>query len=318
MSGQTVEPRWRAAFVSLVLLGAPAHQGCDGEGSFKDAKARAAASSILISPATLETWVTQGYGTDAFGYDKLVVLDVSAAGGYTAGHIPGAFHLDSATDLMASRSDGIGGTYSYTDTNAALWTDLNAPAEVVSSDVMNAVIRRTGIDRNTVVALVGDSLFNVGLAYFNFRYWGFPKERLRVLDRTKAAYVTAGHTLTTAMPPAPPPSTYSVCELTQNTSLRASLEDMIRLAEGAVPDGRAWDVRNANEYDGVAGATAGPFAGKLGYDKKVAFEGHVAGAVNLPFSALLTAANSTILDEGAVKAALDAKGITRDVLTHVY
>jgi 3-mercaptopyruvate sulfurtransferase SseA len=318
MSGQTGNPRWRTVFVSLVLLAVPAHQGCAGEGSFKDAKARAAASSILISPTTLHAWLTQGYGTDAFGYNKMVVLDVSAASGYTAGHIPGAFNLDTATDLMVSRSDGIGGTYSYTDTNTAVWADINAPAEVASIDMMNAVIERTGIDRNTVVVLGGDSLLNVGAAYFNFRYWGFPKERIRVLDRTKAAYVTAGYPLETAMPPVPSPSAYRVCELTQNTSLRATLTDMIRLAEGATPGAIAWDVRNPNEYDGVAGATAGPFAGKPGYTRKVAFEGHVQGAVNLPYTALLGDANSTILDAGAVKAALDAKGITRDVRTHIY
>lgn len=317
MNVQTDGPRWKAVFLSLVLLGALAHQGCDGK-AFEDVRERAAVSSILVSPATLASWLGEGYGTDAFGYRKLVVLDVSAASSYTAGHVPGAFHLDAATELSASRSDGIGGTYSYTDTNSVVWTELNSPTEVVSSDVMNAVIRRTGIDRNTVVALVGDSLFNVSLAYFNFRYWGFPKERMRVLDRTKAAYVTAGYALTTAMPPAPAPSSYRVCDLTQNTSLRATLTDMIRLADGAVPGGLAWDVRTPNEYDGVAGATAGPFSGKLGYAKKVAFEGHVAGAVNLAYNALLTDANSTILDEGTVRAALDAKGITREVRTHVY
>lgn len=318
MSGQTRNSRWWIVFVFLVLMAVPAHQGCAGEGSFKDAKATAAAASVLVSPTTLQAWLTQGYGIDAFGYDKIVVLDVSTASGYTTGHIPGAFHLDTATDLTISRSDGIGGAYSYTDTNLAVWSDINAPAEVASSDMMNALVRRTGIDRNTVVVIAGDTLLNAGLAYFNFRYWGFPKERLRVLDRTKAAYVTAGYTLTTALPAAPTPSTYSLCQLTPNTSLRATLTDMIKLAEGASPGSIAWDVRNANEYDGVAGATAGPFAGKLGYAKKVAFEGHVQGAVNLPYTALLGDANTTILDAGTVKATLDTKGITRDVRTHIY
>jgi 3-mercaptopyruvate sulfurtransferase SseA len=318
MSWHTGRACWRSVLVSLVLVTVPAQHGCAVPGAYDDARGKAAASSVLVSPATLDGWITQGYGTDAFGYHKLVVLDVSAAGGYAAGHIPGAFHLDTATDLMVSRSEGIGGTYAYTDTNGVTYTELNVPAEVASSEMMNALFRRTGIDRNTVVALAADTMLNAGIAYFNFRYWGFPKQRIRVLDRTKAAWVTAGHSLDTATPSSPSPSTYGVCDLIQNTSFRATLADMIQVAKGAVPRAIAWDVRTANEFNGVAGATAGPFSGKPGYAKKVAFEGHVQGAVNLVYTALLTDANSTLLDVDTIKATLSANGITPDVRTHVY
>jgi 3-mercaptopyruvate sulfurtransferase SseA len=290
-------------------------------GGYDDARAKAAAASVIVSPATLDGWIREGYGTDAFGYHKLVVLDVSNASGYAAGHVPGAFHLDTATDLMVARSEGIGGSYSYTDTNGVTFTDLNVPSEVATSEMMNALLRRTGIDRNTVVVVAGDTLLNAGIAYFNFRYWGFPKERLRVLDRTKAEWVTAGYGLQTATPPSPAPSTYGVCDLTQNTSLRASLADMIQLAKGAVPSAIALDVRTANEFDGVAGATAGPFSGKAGYAKKVAFEGHLQGAVTLPYTDLVTGAtpaSMVLLDADAARAALAAKGITRDIRTHIY
>ncbi len=317
MSRRASSTRIGAVCIASLLAGAAVHQGCTG-GSYEDAKAKAAASSILVTPDALHQWLTQGYGTDSFGYARLVVLDVSSSSGYAAGHIPGSFNLDTATDVTVSRSDGIGGTYAYTDTNGTSYADVNAPAEVATRDMMNAVIQRTGIDRSTVVVLVGDTLLNAGLAYFDFRYWGFPKERLRVLDRTKAAWVTAGQSLETAVPPAPAPSTYGVCELTQNTSLRASLADMIRVAEGAAPGAIAWDVRTAAEYDGVAGSTAGPFAGKAGYAKKVAFEGHVLGAVNLVYTDLLTDANARFLDADSVKTALHAKGITGDVRTHIY
>lgn len=321
MSWHTAGTRWRSVLVFLTLVILPAQHGCAVPGAYEDARAKAAASSVIVSPATLDGWLTQGYGTDAFGYHKLVVLDVSNAAGYAAGHIPGAFHLDTAADLMVSRSEGIGGSYSYTDTNGVTFTDVNVPSEVATSEMMNALFRRTGIDRNTVVVVAGDTLLNAGIAYFNFRYWGFPKERLRVLDRTKAEWVTAGFTLQTATPPPPAPSTYAVCELTQNTSLRASLADMIQLAKGGVPNAIALDVRTANEFGGVAGATAGPFSGKAGYTKKVAFEGHVQGAVNLPYTDLVTGtapASMVLLDVEAAKAALAAKGVTGDIRTHVY
>lgn len=313
MSVQTRRAGWKVLLPSLAVAAVAAQHGCKLS-AYEDARARAAGASVLVSPETLDGWLARGYGTDAFGYDKLVVLDVSTGAAYAAGHVPGAFHLDVASDLSTSRSGGIGGTYGYTDTSAAVHGEINAPAEVATGEMMNALFRRTGIDRNTVVALAGDSLLNVGLAYFNFRYWGFPKERLRVLDRTKAA---AGLALSTAVPPAPAPSTYKVCDLAQNTSLRASLSDMIDVAKGAVPQGIAWDVRNQNEYDGLAGATTGPFMGKPGYSKKVAFEGRVKGAVHLPYTALLDG-STTFLGSATIAAALADKGITREVLTHIY
>ena len=197
------------------------------------------------------------------------------------------------------------------------YTDINAPAQVATREMMNAVIQRTGIDRNTVVAVTGDSVMNAALLYFNFRYWGFPKERLRVLDRTKTAYKVL-HPLSTVVPPAPAPSTYGVCDLPQNTPLRASLADMIRLADGEVPSAIAWDVREVGEFNGVAGSTAGPFAGKPGYAKKVAFEGHVRGAVNLEYWRMLSADKGTILDEATVRAAALAAGFGPGIRTHVY
>jgi 3-mercaptopyruvate sulfurtransferase SseA len=325
---------WETILLLLVLLPVVAQHGCSLK-AYDDAPA-----SVLVSPATLNAWVTQGYGTDSLGYNKLVVLDVSAStgtNGYrTLGHVPGAFQVDPSTEVNVSRSDGLGGTYSYSywDTASASTvtvTDINAPAQVATSDMMNAVLRRTGIDRNTVVALTGDTLMNVSLAYFNFRYWGFPRERLRVLDRTKRAYRTAGYSLTTAVPPVAP-STYGVCDLRQNTHLRATLADMMDVARGAVPDGRAWDVRAANEYNGDPGATPGPFSGKSGYTKMVAFEGHIQGAVNLNYTGLLapdveftppdtvtTTSNSILQDATYITTTLrDRAGITPDIRTHIY
>jgi 3-mercaptopyruvate sulfurtransferase SseA len=303
--------------------------GCTGV-SYEDAKAKAAEASVLISPDTLDAWIDRGYGTDSFGFDRMVALDVSTTAEYVTGHVKGAFHLDSAADLSVSRSDGIDGTYTYSYTDATsgntiTLSDINAMSNVATSEMMNAVIRKTGIDRNTVVVLTGNSLLNVARAYFNLRYWGFPKERIRVLDRTKPAYVTAGHALDTTIPAAPSLSSYSVCDLTPNTSLRATLPDMIRLAEGSMANAIAWDVRNLGEYDGTAGATAGPFQGKTAgatpetqYSKKVAFEGHVRGAVNLAYTALLGDTNTRFLDADTIKAALREKGITKDIRTHAY
>jgi 3-mercaptopyruvate sulfurtransferase SseA len=296
--------------LSVFLILVPLYlYSCGGGSDYDNPQLQATSASVLISPETLNAWITNGYGTDSAGYNKMVVLDVASASGATSytgsGHAPGAFLLDTATDLQVARSEGIGGSYSD--------GSINTPGLVATSEMINTVIRRTGIDKNTVVVITGDSLLNMGTTYFNFRYWGFPKERLKVLDRTNAAYKTAGFSLDTALPAAPEPSTYTVCDLTQNTSLRATLSDMINVAEGTEPNSLAWDVRTLNEFNGVAGSTSGP----LGNPKKVAFEGHIKGAIHLNYVDLLLD-NAVIRDADTVKTLLAAAGITPDKRTHMY
>ncbi len=290
--------------LSVFLILIPLYlYSCSG-GGYDNPQLQSASTSVLISPQTLNGWITNGYGTDSHGFNKMVVLDATSATGTTSytttGHVPGAFLVDPAVDLFAPRSDGVSSVIS----------------EVATKSQIEDVIHRTGIDQNTVVVITGDSMLNMGTAYFTFRYWGFPKERLKVMNGTNSTYAAAGFSLEKTVPPAPLASNYSVCQLTQNTSMRASLSDMISLAEGAVPNGLAWDVRTADEYNGVPGKTLGPSASATtGY---TAFEGHVKGAVNLNYTTLLSADGKTILDTDTIKAALNAIGVTADKRTHVY
>jgi len=298
--GRLRKARWAALFVAMLIVAVPLFlQSCGG--GFSDPKSQAAQESVLVSPAQLNEWITNGYGTDSFGFNKLVVLDVATVTAYTtSGHVRNAFLLDTAVDLSAARSDGVSVTITQVPTRAQ----------------MDDLIQRTGIDERTVVALTGDSLLNVGFAYFNFRYWGFPKERLKVLDRTNAAYGTAGFTLETTVPPAPAASSYSVCQLTQNTSLRASLSEMINVAEGAIPNVVTWDVRNANEFNGVAGSTTGPSgSATTGF---VAFEGHMKGAVNLIHTTHLGPGSSTFVSPDVMRSTLASIGVTPDKTAYVY
>jgi 3-mercaptopyruvate sulfurtransferase SseA len=275
---------------------------CSG-GGYGDPKVQATSTSVLVSPETLNSWITQGYGTDSHGFNKIVVLDGANETGATSytgsGHVPGAFRVDPAADLNATRSDGVSDVIS----------------EVATKSQVEDVIHRTGIDDKTVVVITGDSMFNLATTYFTFRYWGFPKERLRVLSGINKVYTNAGFSLETTVPSAPTPSTYSVCQLTQNTSLRASLSDMIDLAEGKVPNGVAWDVRTPDEYNGVPGKTAGPTGASGGF---TAFEGHVKGAMNLNYTTLLSPDGSTFIDRDSIVTALNSIGVTQDKRTHVY
>ena len=290
--------------LSVFLILVPLYlYSCGGGSDYDNPQLQATSASVLITPQILNSWITYGYGVDDHGFNKIVVLDVTSATGTTSytttGHVPGAFLVEPATDLNAERTDGVSSVI----------------AEVATRSQIEDVIHRTGIDQNTVVVITGDSLLNVGTAYFTFRYWGFPKERLKVMNGTNKTYTVAGFSLDTTVPPAPTPSTYSVCQLTQNTSMRAALSDMISLAEGAVPNGFAWDVRTPDEYNGVAGKTAGPTGAANGY---TAFEGHVKGAVNLNYTALLSSDQSTFLDTETMRTALNSIGITAGKRTHVY
>jgi len=264
---------------TLVLL----LSGCNGGSSSYDSEtATTTPTQVMINTTTLNSWVTNGYGTDAYGYNKMVILDVDTAAGYAAGHIPGAYHLDTNSDLHAERSNGV----SYT------------ASQVPNAVTMDALIRRTGINERTVVVLVGNSnLMNVGRAYFNFRYWGFPKERLRVLNGTKNASYRdgAGFALSNTPPTLPTPSTYSVADLSANISLRASLEEMISVAEDNDPLTVVIDARTAGEYNG-SDIRSG-----------VAFGGHIRGAVLQDWSTLVDPANPTALrSNAALRAMMEA------------
>lgn len=295
--------KWFFPFIAALLIAVPLFLQSCGTGGYSNPQSQITGSSVLVDPATLNNWTTNGYGTDSSGFNKMVVLDVASATGTTSytgsGHVQNAFLLDTAADLTTTRSDGVSDTITM----------------VATRTMMDNLIQKTGIDENTVVVITGDSLLNMGAAYFNFRYWGFPKNRLKVLDRTNKAYQTAGFALVNNVPPAPTPSTYSVCKLTQNTSLRAPLSEVIALAEGGIPNALAWDVRTANEYNGVAGSTAGPSGSAVGF---VAFEGHVKGAVNLVHTTHLSPDGSTLLSPDTIRASLTTAGITPDKTAYTY
>ncbi len=257
--------------------------------------------SVMVSAATLNLWATNGYGTDARGYNKMVILDVTTADKYNAGHVPGSYLLDTATDLAAKRNDGVGDTISM----------------VATQSQMNTLIQRTGIDERTVIVFTtedgGGSLMSLSRAYFNFRYWGFPKERLKVLDGSKAVY-KASFPLSTEPTLAPTPSTYSVCLLAQDTSVRAPLAEMIVVAEDNDLNTVVLDSRSPNEYNGVAGSTKGP-----GGTDFVAFEGHIRTAINQNYTELINGnTNTQILSKQTLTEKFTALGINGSKTSYPY
>jgi 3-mercaptopyruvate sulfurtransferase SseA len=281
--------------VFLLPVAALLLYSCSGSSGYST---RSTALLVMITPETLNNWVENGYGTDSNGYNKLVILDVDSASSYTAAHIPKSFNLDTAVDLKSTRSNGLTTTISQVATKAQ----------------MDALIQRTGIDEHTVVALVGNgTMMNVGRAYFNFRYWGFPKDRLKVLDGTKTATYqnAAGYSLISDETPLPLASLYSVADLEPDVSVRVSLEEMIGLAQDADPFTVVIDARSADEYNGVVRKTSVTNGPPKTY---VAFEGHIKTAEHQEYVTLQIGGNraNPLLPENELIAAMTAINMDED------
>lgn len=179
--------------------------------------------TALIDATKLAQWIDEGRlnSTDAGSRDKVVVLEVATSANYALGHIPGAQLMNSSTELMMTRMDGL------------------APIgnELLDGPSMDAVVQRCGIDENTTVVLSvssGTNFLNATRAYYTFRYWGFPVERLKYVQGGDAGWTTAGYTLDTEATVVAP-STFSVRNFYKgdfaNFGVRTSLGQMISVVD---------------------------------------------------------------------------------------
>jgi 3-mercaptopyruvate sulfurtransferase SseA len=240
--------RWVALFVAVLLALAPLFLQSCGGGGFDTPSGVAGGKQIssLLSPQQLKSWIDNGY-KDERGY-RVVVLDTSfgatARSDYDAGHIPGAFYVDFANELVKTRSDG------------PMMVALMAP----DGPQMDALVKKFGIDQNSIVVFTGHHMYWMTRAYWTFRYWGFPQDRLFVLNgkssTAKSVWAAAGYALETAQPPLPAPSTFSVSSLTGNIdSVRAPLEEVLKVAQGILPNTIIEDVRNETEWTATVSPT---------------------------------------------------------------
>jgi 3-mercaptopyruvate sulfurtransferase SseA len=200
---------------------------------------------------------------------------------------------------------------------------------------IDALVQKYGIDKNTTIVFTGGgsatpnagAVLQVTRAYWTFRYWGFPKEKLKFLDGIDFAW-KALYGLTTGNPPTPAPSTYSVKSNVQlRTDLRASLGDMINVAEGRVANAVPVDMRSSEadgSYIGKRGSTTGVFApppsgAPAAENDYVAFEGRLKGGRALLYTTMLDAANNYRWKAADVLATMfNAIGVDSTKYTHVY
>lgn len=303
-----------AGILSMVLvlsLISLSLNGC-GSGGGYDAPSTIATLTALITAEVLKGWIDDGK-VNSSGYDRVVILDINSQTNYSAGHIPGA-HFVNSNDIYQNRKEGPA-------------VDVNM---VLDGPHMNALVQKYGIDKNTTVVFTGGSgscgtatsgaVLSAVRGYWTFRYWGFSKEKLKVLDGINCDYGKK-FTMSTTTTPAPTPSTYSIRDnsLLRN-DLRASLSEMIDLADGKIANAIPVDFRGpTGSYAGTAGSTTGVFGITGGPTDYTVFEGRVKGAKTLLWSSMLDSANNyKFLSQSDLTSKLTAIGVDSTKTSYVY
>lgn len=167
-----------------------------------------------IDAATLKQWIDEGKlnapmagavkasegvaKAALVNTDRVVVVSPSSVADWTGkGHIPGAVRW--GTDETAqSRMEGL----------------AIAGSMMPTGPFMDSVIQRLGIDGNTTIVISlpirSASVYNQSLVYWDLRYWGFDRDRIKILNGGDDAWLTAGYTLTKDPVEKYTPSNYSV------------------------------------------------------------------------------------------------------------
>ncbi len=329
----------RMALFSVIAIGMLAFLGCGTSGYDNPAYNPPApvltqTSNGLIDAATLKSWMDQGLVNAASG-EKVVVLDVVDQTTYDTGHIPGAVRVDSATEMMQTRLEGVA-----------------EMAQLVADGThMDAIIKKAGIDGNTTIVCTSNSLSSATRLYTTFRYWGFPKTRLKVLDGMDGGW-KAAYTVSTITPTITP-STYSVTPKGINrvqAQLRVSLGEMMEVVRNfdgtkqviiddlsnpanvlgqPVTAGNVTATppvlpssRPSNMYKGFPGSTSGllPYAVST-TTEYVVFEGHMKNAVNLSQATLYASNKFFPADDGtanSLKSKFNSVGMDATKTAYVY
>lgn len=260
--------------VAMLTLAGMGGCGTVGYNNPSDAAVTTKTATALIQASDLKEWVDAGLVNKAGGYDRVVILEVSTETNYNGAHIAGAQYVNLSNDLMENRYEG----------------PMLAGQMVPSGNKMDALIQKLGIDANTTIVFTSSetevgSPWNLTRGYATFRYWGFPKNRLKVLDGGNKAWKAAGNALTTAIPTI---TKSSYCVTPDNvsrirTDLRASLSEMI----AAVSAGTA----TSDFIDGRATSPAvpGPTTDLVDGSKYVVFEGLVKGGRAYSYANLIDA-----------------------------
>ncbi len=288
--------------VSVTLAGCSSSDSYDTPKTTADSPAvKGAATNVLIEPATLKQWMDGGLVNSDGSFDQKVVIldyaDYEMDADKDPERIKGACRVDKG-ELVGKRFEGV----------------ADATPLVATGEQIDAVMQQLGIDENTtIVFTTKDTMYYATRAYWTFRYWGFPKERLKVLDGVNTGFAAAYPEMMTKAVPSPVASDYSVKKLAGvNTDLRASVGEFLQILDGLPTDtgNIVIDARGDAYYKGTA-ATSALITGDV-----VLFDGHPEGGQFLGQGSLFK--DGKFLSAAEIKALFEAKGWTADKKATVY
>ncbi|MFO7984202.1 MAG: selenite/tellurite reduction operon rhodanese-like protein ExtH, partial [Desulfuromonadales bacterium] len=260
--------------------------------------------SVLIDPATLEGWRDEGLLDIApgSGKERVVLLDVAFSDAYDEGHIPGAQFWNIGGQAV-QRAEGPADAV-----NMVLPPeDIGLPEDTKYIKGMNTRLQEQGIDEDTTIVLTSSDsrTFFPSRAYFLFRYYGWPKDQIKVLDGYNAAWTATDRLLVTDEPDVTT-SDLTVQDIgNHRPDLRVSLPELM----DAIRDDRGTpvDFRGDNT---ATGSTAGVVdAANL----HVVFEGRPKGGMFFPYTQFnIDNAGGDLRYKSApeIKAALNEAGIS--------
>jgi len=258
------------------------------------APAATATPEVLIDAATLQGWMSADLVNAPLGSERVVILDVTETEEYQKGHIPGAVFWD-RVQHVEKRLEG------------------PAPAVnmVVTGERMDQLIQNAGIDENTTIVITSSLGANYfpSRAYFLFRYYGFPKERIKVLNGYNKAWDPAQ---LVSVAPEVSASTLSVKDINNHQpDLRVALPELM----DALRDNRGIPVDFRGEKY-TAASTAGVYPDVAG--DYVVFEGRLNNGLGYSFSNF-TNSDGTFKTAAEIAADLDAEiGIDGSELVYSY
>jgi 3-mercaptopyruvate sulfurtransferase SseA len=224
--------------------------GSAGTTSYSNPITTTKTPSAIIDAATLAKWTDEGKVNAPLGTaDRVVVVSVTTVANFTSTtkkHIPDAVLLDYPNELTMTREEGLG----------------PAGTMMLSGPRMEALVQKLGIDGSTTVVLTAprassdSELYQVSVAYWTFRYWGFARDRVKILNGGDDAWDVAGRPLSDALL-VPTASTFT---LSSNKVLkdvfRTSVGEMLTFVDSV---NRDRSVLNTWQMLDVRGYTTSPY-----------------------------------------------------------
>jgi len=191
--------------------------------------------TALIEPATLKEWHDAGLvnNHDMTHPERVSILRIDdwypeegVIQSYEDGHVPGAVPWE-VSEFHTARIEGLG----------------SAAPMVPPGDVIDDVLIRAGACPRTTIVISGSKPLRVARGYWTLRYWGFPRERIKVLNGGYHAYGAEYDLETGPFDPATTPeSTFSVQANDElNNDLRVGIAQMIQRVDNV----------NAGESDDI-------------------------------------------------------------------